>query len=290
MHLEEIIMERITGSDMAQFLCRYDGAPAIFYQDVPGDLDAGWDGAARYPRVVCDIDMCPDKEKGSIGELTVSLYRDSDGVSLKKLKTGMAECMKDVFVCPEGQYPVCFLWVKSDSFFLSDREPGGADNVAGIDLVFHILEYVKQETAEPDPVMAMNRYIKEQNPLAVVIGADHIGKWQETGSGEPAFYCRLESMESALETNTLVWTDCKLVIHVLHPDAGVRNQAVSALANELSLTGRLMLPDGSPMRFLKVSVNHRADSFTDGQISISGHYGLVRNRNKQAELRGVEFV
>ena len=63
-------------------------------------------------------------------------------------------------------------------------------------------------------------------------------------------YCRLITIDKGEETNTVAWMDGKLAVHVLCPDNETRIKIATAIANQLSLDGEIIMLDHSPM-FIK---------------------------------------
>ena len=107
-----------------------------------------------------------DTKRSSSGQLTVALYDIMDPLEVEKMEVAIRNCLQDVVMKPEGEAPMCFAWARSEPYILE----GNA--VLCKEIVFDILEYPAQETTDPDPVMALNRYIKNLFPECIVFGID----------------------------------------------------------------------------------------------------------------------
>lgn len=148
----------------------------------------------------------------------------------------------------------------------------------------YILEYTSQETTDPDPVMAMNKFVKELYPECIVVGLDRMEEITEASRETPVIYCRLNSMEKVEETNTVVWMDGKLAIHILCPDTDMRLKMAAAITNAMSLDGEVTMLDYSPMFIRKLQMDNKSDYLKDGQIFVTGRYGLLRYKAKPHQL------
>lgn len=277
MKLEELIHQWFTGyGAVAGRLAKYAGRPAIFFQTAPTDSQNGWEKKCQYPRIVYAIDMQADQERKSAGTMQVDIFCDEAGLFPEEIEPFVKECLKDLIINPEEASPYCFAWSRTDSFELSKRESGADTRVIGIEMRFDILEYTSQETTDPDPVVALNRYIKEQIPEAFVLGLDQLKSFKVADAKAPVFYCRLETVEKDRETNTVAWMNGRIAVHVICTDASMRMKWIMSLANRLSLDGEVVMLDRSPMRIKRLVVNNKADYLKEGQLMVTVHYGLLR--------------
>ena len=78
-------------------------------------------------------------------------------------------------------------------YFIGEEIP--AEAVLCKEIVFDILEYPAQETTDPDPVMALNRYIKKLFPECIVFGIDELSEYT-IPADTPVFYSGLKSIDS----------------------------------------------------------------------------------------------
>lgn len=281
MTLEELIHKWFTSyEEVAGKLALYADAPAIFYQEAPADNQRGWGKKGQYPRIVYAIDMQANQERKSAGTMEVSLLCDEAGVPPEMIEPAVKDCLKDLIINPENGSPYCFAWSRTDSFEIPSRERGSDTRVIGMEIRFDILEYTSQETTDPDPVVALNRYIKEIMPEVFVLGLDKMDSFKVSNPETPVFYCRLEGAELNRVTNTVAWMDGRIAVHVLCAAADMRLKWVMALANNLSLAGEVVMLDKSPMRIKRLQVNNKVDYLKEGQLFVTVHYGLLRYKSK----------
>jgi len=290
MTLEELIYRWFSKYErLTKKLAAFSGNPAIFYQVAPDDRQRGWENKTQYPRIVYAIDRQANQERKSAGTMEISLLCDEAGVAPEEVEPLVRECLKDIIICPDNGLPYCFAWSRSDGFEIPSRESGADTRIIGTEIRFDILEYPCQETTDPDPVVALNRYIKSKLSNAFVIGLDKMGHFKTATVKAPVFYCRLDSVEKAQETNTVAWMDGKIAIHILCPDPSIRLKLMMEIANNLCLDGEVIMLDYSPMTIKRLLVNNKADFLKDGQLFVTVHYGLLRYQSEPHMMDGVEI-
>lgn len=284
MTLEELIYKRFTESEtLVSQLAVYAGKPAVFRPVSPEGNQEGWEGKTQFPQLIYNFDLQANEERKSAGTLSVSLLcQNTTEITPENIEPEVRKCLKDVLLKPEHGTPYAFTWARSDAFEMEETK---SRLVIGIEIRFDILEYPSQETLDPDPVMAVNQYIKEVCPACMIMGYDHMEEITEATGEKPVIYCRLASVEKAEETNTVAWMDGRIAIHILCPDSGKRMKRVADIANQISLAGEIILLDHSPMFIKRLQTNYQSDYLKDGQIVITGHFGLLRYRAKNPILR-----
>jgi len=282
--LEELIYKRFTMCEgLARHLASYMGLPAVFSPEAPGENQEGWRGRPQYPRIEYSYDLQADGDRKSAGTLSVSLLcRNTADTAPEEIEPLVRACLKDVLLMPDGGTPYCFTWARTDGFTMEDKNLG---LVIGSEVRFDILEYPPQETTDPDPVEAVNTYIKGLYPECLAAGYDRMGEITEASAERPVAYCRLASVEKTRETNTVCWMECRAAIHILCPDSGKRMKMTADIADSMSLAGEIIMPDHSPMSIRRVQTDYRSDYMKDGQILITGRFGLLRYREKPHSLR-----
>ncbi len=289
MLLEELIYKRFAGSEgLTQYLARFSGQPAIFSPEPPEDVQDGWEEGCQYPKVVYFFDLQANEERHSVGSLSVSLLcQNSVEVMPERIEAEIRNCLRDVILKPEGGMPYCFAWSRTDAFSIGEeKEP----LTIGSEVRFDILEYPSQETSDPDPVVAVNRYIKERYPECLVMGYEQMKEITEAAADRPVVYCRLLSAEKTEETNTVAWMEGRIAIHLLCPDSEVRLKIAADIVSQISLEGEILLLDHSPMFVKKLQANYKSDYVKDGQIFLTGRYGLLRYRTKPHRLEQVRLT
>lgn len=288
MTLEELIYDRLASSEkLAGQLASFHGLPAVFSPEPPDDGHEWWDGEDQYPKVAYNLDLQANEERHSAGTLSVSvLCQNTPEATPEALEPLVKECLRDAILKPEGKEPYCFAWARTDAFTIGEEK---TSLTIGSEVRFDILEYPSQETSDPDPVMATERYVKALYPECLVMGLDRMGETTEVSEKQPVAYCRLISVERAEETNTVAWMDGKVAVHILCPSGGVRRKIAAGIANQMALDGEITLVDGSPMFLKGIVANYRADYLKEGQVLFTGHYGLLRYRAKQPQIMHGEF-
>ena len=283
MTLEELIYKRFTESEiLVSQLAVYAGKPAVFRPVSPEGNQEGWEGKTQFPQLIYNFDLQANEERKSAGTLSVSLLcQNTTEITPEDIEPEVRRCLKDVLLKPEHGMPYAFTWARSDAFEMEETK---SRLVIGSEIRFDILEYISQETSDPDPVMAVSQYIKSLYPECWVIGLDQMGEITEAAI-QPVIYCRLVSVEKSEETNTVAWMDGRIAVHILCPDSGRRMKMVADIANQISLAGEIMMLDHSPMFIKRLQTNYQSDYLKDGQIVITGHFGLLRYRAKNPILR-----
>lgn len=290
MILEELIYKRFTESEeLKKLLARFSGSPAVFSPDAPEDNMPGWDKGKQYPRLTYNYELQANEERSSAGTLSVSLFCQNtqviDEIMPEMIEPFVKECLKDVLLQPTGGPLYAFAWARSDAFELEEKKNS---LIIGTEIRFDILEYAGQETTDPDPITATNRYIKQMYPECVVVGYDNMAEITKASNERPVIFCRLMSSELAEQTNTVVWLDGRIAVHILCPDNTVRLKMAMAVAQKLSLDGEIILLDKSPMFIRRLQMDNKSDYLKDGQIFITGRYGVLRYKAKPYELNNAE--
>lgn len=280
MNLEELIYKRFSGyRDFTRYLAKYAGEPAVFSPEAPDDGQVGWGGMTQYPKAVYSFDLQADGERKSAGTLLVSLLcQNTADIVPEQMEAEVKACLRDVVLKPAGGSPYCFAWARTDAFTMAEKKQ---ELVLGSEIRFDILEFPEQETTDPDPVLAVSQYIKGLYPECLMMGADRMEELTEVSGERPVMYCRLLSAELAEETNTVAWMDGKLAIHILCPDSGIRMKLAAGIASRMSLDGEIRMVDGSPMFLRGLRAEYTSDYLKDGQIVLTGRYGLLRYKAKQ---------
>jgi len=277
MILEELIYKRLAGSEkLARHLAVYNSAPAVFTPEPPDASQEGWEGSTQYPRVVFNFDMQANQERHSAGVLEVSLLcQNTADIMPEAIEPLVRDCLRDVVLKPQGGTPYCFAWARTDAFTIEGKK---GDVVTGSEIRFDILQYPSQETSDPDPVMALNSYIKKLCPGCTVMEHDRMEEITEASANKPVIYCRLVSAEKSRETNTVAWMDGRIAVHIICPDSSIRMKTAAGISDSLSLDGEVIMLDGSPMRISRLQADYKSDYLEDGQVFVTGHYGILRYR------------
>lgn len=284
MTLEDLIYKRLSEAEsLTKYLTRYAGQPAIFTPEAPGDREAGWGRATQYPRAVFNFDMQADGERKSAGTLSVTLICRNDSEAVPELiEPAVKKALKDVLLKDDNGTLYAFAWARTEGFSMTEEKN---ELLIGSEIRFDIMEYPQQETTDPDPIMAMARYIKNLYPDSIVVGIDKMADETEASKEAPVFYCRLTEIEKLEETNTAVWMNGKIAISLLCPDGATRLKMAADVLNSLSLDGEVTMLDDSPMYMERLTASLKSDYLKDGQIFVTGRYGLLRYKAVGYPLR-----
>lgn len=276
MMLEDLIYKQLTErTALTDKLARFETLPAVFYQSAPGDQADSWKNKRQYPRIDFIVDMQANPERQSSGLMTLNIWCDETGAPPEEIEPEIRAALCDVFTQPDDRPPYCLAWVRSDSFEAPSSSIKGS-HVNGITVLFDVLAFPCQETADPDPVLAMNHFIKELVPEAKVIGADSLSDYFIPGATTPAFYFRIANIETARETNTVVWMNATIAGHVFAPTTATRLQWLKYLVDALAVRGEVTMPDTSPMFFRNIRADSAADHLTTGQLRMVVQFGILR--------------
>jgi hypothetical protein len=224
-----------------------------------------------------------DGERKSAGTLSVALICRNDSEAVPELiEPAVKKALKDVLLKDDNGTLYAFAWARTEGFSMTEEKN---ELLIGSEIRFDIMEYPQQETTDPDPIMAMARYIKDLYPDSIVVGIDKMADETEASKEAPVFYCRLTEIEKLEETNTVVWMNGKIAISLLCPDGATRLKMAAAVLNSLSLDGEVTMLDDSPMFMERLTANLKSDYLKDGQIFVTGRYGLLRYKAVGYPLR-----
>lgn len=276
MILKELIYKRLSANQDIKRLCaKYYDMPAIFDTEAPDDKQDGWGGKSQYPRLHILLDMQANEERSSVGTLSITIYTERTSLVILEIDKEVKECFRDILISPDDGGPYSFAWARSEPFAIEGQ------NVIGQEVWFDIMEYPAQETTDPDPIVALSRYIKELYPESVVLGIDNIGDYSDA-SESPIFYCRIVTIDkvSGHNMNIISWLDCRIAVHLLCPNKSKNLKMITALLQKLSIDERIILLDDSPMTISEVQIDKQADYLKEGQLYITGNFGILKYKQK----------
>jgi hypothetical protein len=285
--LEELIYKRLVqDGEIKESVAKYKNVPAIFLQKAPDDTAPGW-GKEQYPRAEYTVDMTADPERHSSGVVSVHIYSNEAGVPPEDIAPAVRKSLCDIVIqADDGTY--CITWDRTELF---DMQASVSANtlVNGCSLTFLLIAFPMQSTKAPDPALAMQDFLKELEPDAVVINKDNIDSFYEPSVQRPAFYVRISTYKTGRQTYALTWMDCTVAIHVIAPTPEARNSWARYLADCLNMAGEATMPDGSPMLVREVTVDNAADYLTHGQVSAKAQYAVTNFREYAHPLKEKYF-
>lgn len=285
MDLNQLLNRRLSQDELLkENLAKYADKPAIFNTEFPPDQQEGWNGKSQFPRISYIFNKQVDTKRSASGQLMVAIYDIMDPLEVEKLEVAVRNCLQDVVMKPEGEAPMCFAWARSEPYILE----GNA--VLCKEIVFDILEYPAQETTDPDPVLALNRYIKQLFPGSKVLGIDEISDYT-VPEDTPVFYSSLTSIDRADGhcRNSLSWFNAAISVHLLCPKPDLRLKMIAALHQSLAKDEEIIMFDDSPMGIKALKMNNNADYLREGQMTLTGYYACLKDAFKQPVITGVSI-
>lgn len=275
MTLEDLIYKRLIETEpIKNALAAFQEGPAVFYQMAPDDKADGWREKRQYPRLDFIVDMQANPERHTSGVLTLNIWCSEAGAQPEELEPAVRASLCDIFIQPENGPPFSLAWARSDAFEQrSQAKP--ATLIVGITITFDVFAFPAQESIDPDPILAINEFVKSWAPGAVVIGKDAIKSFFSATTKRPAFYFRLASLQSYQETNTVVWMNGVIAGHIFAEPEG-RLQWLKALVDELAIRGEVTMLDTSPMFLQTIKADSAADRLTTGQLRLNIRFGILR--------------
>lgn len=275
MTLEDLIYERLIKSQsLPPLLAKFGNAPAVFFQNAPDDNATGWKGRKQYPRIDYVVDQQHNPERKTSGTLTLNIWSAEDGTPPEEIEPIVRQLLCGVFLVPDNSHPYALTWARSEPFESNEKNEGGI--IVGATLTFDVFAFPIQVTTDPDPILAINHYIKAHAPEAIIIGADEFERETVPTADKPAFYFRLETIQTERETNTVAWVDAVLAGHIFA--AGEEVTWIKSLFDALALDGEVTMMDDSPMFIRNLKADTTLNATSAGQVRISVHFGLLRRK------------
>ena len=269
--MEEIIYKYIC-TQFEETISKYADTPSVFNTQAPDDMDENWNDA-QYPRVIFDLNMQANPERKISGQLFIDVMCENETSSIQPEELeSIAKNAIDGCFFSNRELTISAQWNRSDVFSAND------DKVSGITLTFDVMAYPVQETEEPDPILAVNLWLKTLYQDAYVIGKDTLPEvWKPTDES-PAIYCRLSNLGESgrmKSTAAVTWIGATMNINIMAPSEKVRSIMIKNSIQILENATRLILNDGSPMLIDKINGNMAADPLREGQIQIKATYGVL---------------
>ena len=114
-----------------------------------------------------------------------------------------------------------------------------------------------------------------------------MGEFTEADTRHPVVYCRLQSTETESVTNTVVWMNARIAIHVICSGQETRLKIAADIQNLIMWATEIQMLDRSPMRPERMSMSNTADYLKEGQLTGSFRYGVLRWRRKPHKITGL---
>lgn len=270
---ENLIYEALLeNSYVAQRFATYGNAPAIFLSPAPVPEDEKW-GAEQFPRaeIITHAQYSPDRQVHECLKIIIS-GSVNQNESLKELTDLVRNTLDGIFITAEGETTVCVVWKHTEQI-KQDRELG----IVQTDVEFEALGFPKWTQAIPNPIDALNLWVKQAIPDVLVIGVDTIQKYHIATNQAPVLYFRPLYMESSIRyVSAAAWINAAVVCHIFASETTARENLAKIIAGKLALQGEILLADKSPLQLERITQKTTANPLSEGQIEIVGKYGLLK--------------
>ena len=284
--IDGLLNSQIRGDpEIAGMLTTYKGSPAFFFQKAPQDEDRGWD-KPTYPRADYNVDMRYDPERKTAATLTINVWCTSESAKMPEdIEQRLIELISGTFYTNRQGETACAVWLRSDAFgYEMPANVGGntAPEVFGITISFELLLFPEQVTTTPDPVQSLNYWTREHFPSMAVIAHDTLPPvWRPTDAN-PAIYWRFgDAATNDRQTYAVDWYVGQFAAHIIAESVRERNRWIKAIIETIQTDGEVLLTDGSPMFAKQIAVRHSADPLREGQLVLTGRYGVLAQQRKE---------
>jgi hypothetical protein len=283
---EGLLKEQVRGDgQIAGMLTAYKGKPAFFFQKSPSDGDVGWEKPC-YPRMEYNIDNRSDPERKVSGTMSVNIWCTSEsGAMPEDVEKRLVELIDGTFYTTADRTTRAAAWSRSDAFaFETSSNSGGntAPEVFGVTVMFDLMEFPEQLTTDPDPIQSLNEWTRAYFPDITVINLDEPPPVWKPADNNPAIYWRFEgTAANDRQTYSVNWYTGQFAAHVIARSVTERNRWTKAIAERIQLDGEVILTDGSPMFAKQIVVRHSADFLREGQLLLTGNYGVLAARRRE---------
>lgn len=290
--IRRLIHERVAKDPQtAALLADYGGEPAFFYSKAPSDSGKGW-GRKRYPRADFTLDTRQDPERKTAGTLTVNIFVTTETPQIgdldpdRAIEDRLMELLSGTFYTDGREGTFCTEWDRTDAFVLETQSAETHPEVYGLTMTFDVLAFPPQITTEPDPIQGLNRWTKKNFGMAA-IGYDELPPIFRPTDEEPAIYWRFEgTVTTDRQSYAATWYTGTFCAHIICDSVMERNRWIKAIIQKAQVEGEVILPDTSPMFINRIAVRHGADPLREGQLELTGQYGMLMKPPKEpAQLK-----
>lgn len=290
--IRQLVQEQLSAdAPLGGMLAAYQGRPAIFYQKAPHDSREGW-GKPRYPRMDFNVDMHHDPERKTAGTMTCNIWCSSECLEIgdqdpdRAIEARLMELVSGTFYTGGNRATVCAEWERSDEFIFDsghqNQRSASIPEVYGLTVTFELMEFPEQITTSPDPIQGWNAWTKRHFGKMTAIAYDRLPPiWKPTDEN-PAIYWRFEGTAStSRQSYAVTWFTGTFAAHVLAESVTERDKWIKAILERTQMDGEVILPDTSPMFINRITVRHNADPLREGQLELTGQYGVLTQPPKE---------
>lgn len=286
--IEALLYEHLQNNSVElSGLAMYQDKIAVFNQEAPDDMDDGWSGA-QYGRIVYAVDLTDDPERQISGSLMVDVYCEN-GKQIPEDFEPVVRSIIDGYFFTTTEATIAAQWRSSNYFTEAGKK------VVGVTIAFDLLAFPIQETLAMDPIALLNNwsdgYLKEYTKmdLTVINHSRTEEVWKPTDE-KPALYWRLISIGSCNyipDTYHCIWQTAEIQCNVIAESKEVMVSVARYIDNLLSMKGRLIFDDDSPLMIDSVKINNTSDPVKTGQLTLYGTYGILREYPDVQKLNNI---
>lgn len=279
--IEDLICNRLSEfAGLSEKLAVYDGKPAVFSKIAPEDTDEKWQGDS-YPRILVELVQNEGMER-----------QFKEGLKLQM------ECLKNHMTNPEDleeaiieaanrcfftrqEKTICSRWNRSEFSEAGDKRTGY--------YIFDIMTIEKQQTQLPDPVTALNEWLKASYPGAKIVGYDVLDECWKASGENPAIFGRLESIAGGKNGDTweVTWINAGIRLHIIS-DRASKTALIRDISEKLLRKKKLIMNDGGPMFISKVNYNDTMNPLKNRQFFIECQYGILKEKEDSQMIRTID--
>lgn len=266
-------------------MASYADKPAVFYQQIPSDVDRSWKSNCIYPNISYNVDWRYNPERKTDGSMAIDIYCNNESKSAPEdLANEIVSNLSELFLTDEsGTY--CLLWDRSASFDVEGKEP----LVSGVTLLFDVLAFPKQESITPCPIWSVNQFIKQNYSDCVMIGHDEVPESLKATSKNPIVYVRKVNTRNIQTTYAMALLGMDINISVVSDNINNTRNWASSIINNLSIEMETLMQNESPFLIMDIKENTENDPLKTGQVTISGQYGVMRKEKEHIKLNNATF-
>lgn len=288
--IEQAIYEYLLASkELAPFLTRYAGSPAVFYQEAPTDTDPLWEDGAQYGRLVFSLDVQGDAARAVGGVLSVDLLCQN-GVQLpEEIEPVVRRLIDGCFFSDScSMCSMAAQWTDSRYFTEPVRQ------IAGVTLSFTLLSFPVLTTWKPDIVARLNAWTSAVFPELLVINHDRLLPTWKPDAETSAVYWRVLSVKPANwipDTWQTIWRTASLRCHIFSANIHTAALLGQEIIYQLYQQKRLLKTGEAP---ILVNRDNRTDPGADalhtGQITVEATFGELLYPRQPPLLNHIHYV
>ena len=269
-------------------LATFKNGPAIFLDQAPDDSDSRWDGS-QYGRIIYGLNLKDDSERKVSGTMEIAiayLFNNQGYKNLLEAKKILKKAFEGVFLTDEDT-TISLVWRKSESF--QEAIEGQMDvEVCGSVLTFDAYAFPKHSYLPLDAVGSLAKHIDENWNVTVINNTELDEIWKPDDE-EVVVYTRLDSMQPGTfpSTYACTWFTNNIKVHVISGSDVNADQFVMNLLQDLQERERFVMNDGSPFFVNHLAYSTKLDPLKDGQVTVRGQYGKLRDVETVDELKTI---